>query len=234
MKIGRDVTIESKRIIFLLHTIDKESKRESILEAAKQRLDTVAKTLFKNIAYELDNQDAYQYHRAYRPGVEEYIEALTFYKYLQNSDIQDWTKLEETLTYDRTLDTSDSTDPIITKPMCVLVTPSDYILGIADLTGELMRKCISNLAISDIASCFETCDFVRNVYIGFLSCSSPMCGKEINRKLFTLRQSLTKIENVCYNIKVRGSEIPKHMLADIANASTEDYGNEEDEGYQIY
>lgn len=229
-KINRDIGIESKRIIFLLHTIDKESKRNVVLKAAKSRLDNMAQTLFRDIADELNGQDTYQFHRAYRAGLEEYVEALTFHEYLQNGGMHDCMELERALTYHTT--PADSTEQIITRK--VMITPTDYILGIADLTGELMRKCINNLAIGDISSCYQTCNFVRDIYIAFLGYTSVAFSNEMNKKIITLKQSLTKMENACYTIKVRGSEIPKHMLADVAIAATEEYTTEDDEGYQAF
>lgn len=234
-KINRDVGIESKRIIFLLHTIDKESKRNTVLSAAKLRLDNLAQKLFRNIADELDGQDAYQFHRAYRAGLEEYVEALTFYKYLLNGDMHEWTKLQQALTYHTSPIPTDLTDPVFdTKTIKVMVTPTDYILGIADLTGELMRKCINNLAIGDISSCYQTCNFVRKIYVAFLGYTSVAYNNEMNKKVIILKQSLTKMENACYTIKVRGSEIPKHMLADVAIVAAEEYTAEDDEGYQAF
>lgn len=233
-KINRDVGIESKRIIFLLHTIDKESKRNTILDAAKARLDNVAQKLFRIIANELDGQDPYQFHRAYRAGLEEYVEALTFHEYLQNGGMQNWTSLEKALTYSTPSSPADSLEESASKTVQVMVTPTNYILGIADLTGELMRKCINNLAIGDVTSCYQTCDFVRKIYIAFLGYTSVVHNNEVNKKTITLKHSLTKMENACYTIKVRGSEIPKHMLVDVAIAAAEDYTTEDDEGYQAF
>ncbi|XP_012222163.1 translin-associated protein X [Linepithema humile] len=233
-KINRDVGIESKRIIFLLHTIDKESKKNTVLSAAKSRLDNLVQKLFKNIAEELDGQDAYQFHRAYRAGLEEYVEALTFHEYLLNGDMHKWTKLQQALTYCNSPTPADSTNQDATKTTQVMVTPTDYILGIADLTGELMRKCINNLAIGDISSCYQTCNFVRKIYIAFLGYTSVAYSNEMNKKVIMLKQSLTKMENACYTIKVRGSEIPKHMLADVAIVVAEEYTAEDDEGYQAF
>ena len=134
--------------------------------------------------------------------------------------MKNWLELGKALTY---------TSSEKSKFIQILITPFEYILGISDLTGELMRQCINNLATGDSASCYETCNFVRNMYKGFLGCVS-ISNKEINRKLCTLKQSLHKMENVCYTIKIRGSEIPKHILVDVA---TEEY-IESDEGYQVY
>lgn len=230
-KINRDVAIESKRIIFLLHTIDRESKRDVVLTAARTRLDGVARTLFRDIARELDGQDAYQFHRAYRAGIEEYVEALTFHEYLENGGCErNWTDLERELTYHSAAEPA-HVNKTTTR---VLVTPTDYVLGMADLTGELMRRCINNLAVGDIDGCYQTCNFVRHMYVAFLGYTSA-ASNEINKKVFTLKQSLAKMEKTCYTIKVRGSEMPKHMLAEVAiRGTTEEYTAEDDEGYQAF
>lgn len=228
VKQSRDITIESKRIIFLLHTIDKESKRDAVLTEAKTRLDNLVKTIFKTIAHELDGQDCYQYLRAYTAGLQEYIEALTFYNYLNDNSLPEWTEVERSLKYQIINYETNETKEIVT-----MISPYEYILGIADLTGELMRKCINNLASGDINSCYQICNLVKDMYKEFLGCGE-LYGKEIRRKFYTLKQSLIKMENVCYTVKVRGSEIPKHMLAQVAMGATEEYPAEDDEGYQPY
>ncbi|XP_011312693.1 translin-associated protein X [Fopius arisanus] len=230
VKINRDITIESKRIIFLLHTIDKDSKRESILTEAKSRISTLRNSLFKGIACELEGQDPYQFLRAYRGGLQEFIEAVTFYHYLSDNSLPHWETFDQTFQY-RIPETGESTPKDPVRTVRTLLPPTEYILGIADLTGELMRKCINNLASGDIASCFQTCNVVREMYKGFLVCYG-IAGKEINQKVYTLKQSLWKMENVCYMIRVRGSEIPKHMLAEVAISAAGKYPTEDDEGYQ--
>ncbi|XP_015118232.1 translin-associated protein X [Diachasma alloeum] len=233
VKISRDITIESKRIIFLLHTIDKESKRETVLAEAKTRIDALTNSLFKGIACELDGQDPYQFIRAYRGGVQEFIEAVTFYYYLLDNSLPHWEIFDQTFEYQiEGKGEPTGEDPEVkVNTVRTLLPPSEYILGIADLTGELMRKCINNLATGEISSCYQTCNVVREMYKGFLGCYGT-AGKEVNKKVYTLKQSLAKIENVCYMIKVRGSEIPKHMLAEVAISAGEEYPTEDDEGYQ--
>lgn len=247
VKISRDITIESKRIIFLLHTLDKKDKEETILNEAEKRLENVTKTSFKNIAKELQGQDIYQYIRAYKPGVQEFIEALTFHQYIRNKTLQDWNQIGKSFSYTIDDKSNSSTDQEVKnyffhpqmdrndqqiKVIQTPLLPHDYILGIADLTGELMRKCINNLGSGNIAGCFETCSYVRSMYRGFLGVAG-IGGKEVNRKIYVLKQSLNKIENVCYTIKIRGSEIPKHMLASVAIADVEE-NIDDDEGYNAY
>lgn len=100
------------------------------------------------------------------------------------------------------------------------ITPVDYLLGVADLTGELMRMCINSVGNGDIDTPFEVSEFLRQVYDGFsfIGNTGPY---EVSKKLYTLKQSLAKVENACYALKVRGSEIPKCLLSDAFSVKTE-------------
>jgi hypothetical protein len=55
--------------------------------------------------------------------------------------------------------------------------------------------------------------------------------RELKRKLQVSRQSLQKVEIACYNVQVRGSEIPKELLAAKAAALSDDNPNVWNEDY---
>lgn len=212
VKLSRDITIESKRIIFLLHTIDpNKNNKEKILLEAKGRLDKLIKQKFYDIAVELENRDPYQYLRAFCFGLQEFIEAYTFYECINNSDLSDWKVLQERMIFDvRTESDGDENKSPDEKDekkrnLVCLVDPTEYILGLGDLTGELMRRCINSLGSGDTNTCQETCTILRDFYKGFL-CLHGVRNREFGKKLYTLNQSVLKAENVCYDIKVRGCE----------------------------
>ena len=50
--------------------------------------------------------------------------------------------------------------------LCMPTT--DFYLGIADLTGELMRLCITSTSKGDLTTPFEVAQFLRKIYTGFL------------------------------------------------------------------
>ncbi|GAB0097671.1 translin-associated protein X [Sergentomyia squamirostris] len=199
VKIGRDITIESKRLIFLLHTIDpKKNNREKVLEESQQRLDKICQTSFSKIAKELEGRDQYQYTRAFSAGLQEFVEALTFYQYMSGKDLTDWTVLQESLKY------KEEDSPEI---QC-LVQPIEYMLGITDMTGEVMRNCVNSLGSGDVDTCFESRSFLQTLLTGFLGLGQTH-NREMSRKINTMRQSVLKAEAVCYNLRVRGKEAAK-------------------------
>eukprot|EP00730_Choanoeca_flexa_P020447 TRINITY_DN9984_c0_g2_i3.p1 TRINITY_DN9984_c0_g2~~TRINITY_DN9984_c0_g2_i3.p1 ORF type:complete len:172 (+),score=45.71 TRINITY_DN9984_c0_g2_i3:381-896(+) len=131
-------------------------------------------------------------------GVQEYIEAATFYAYNEDQRLASLKELEDAL---------DKGDHIKLK-----ISPLDYILGIADLTGELMRMCINNIGNEELTNAIM--QFTRRIHDGFQSFPSKLHNKDMSFKIKVLSQSLKKIENACYTMKVRGTEIPKERLAE--------------------
>lgn len=219
IKKSRDLTIESKRIIFLLHRVSSDKNNEEILEQAKKRLYDLFNNVVQEIAAELSKREVFQFIRAISPGLQEYVEAVSFYYYLQSGnlisieEVQKQDFIKENLKEESEASEKEANEETPTPlPLSEMLTPTDFILGIADLTGELMRKCINSVASGDIEEPFTLCSVLQNIYEAFVLCSNY--SKELKRKVFTLKNSLKKVENACYAIKIRGSEIPKHMLAD--------------------
>jgi len=226
VKLSRDITIESKRIIFCLHRIKNEddTNKDSIIEEAEKRLADLRENLWLQVCKELRDEDHYQYIRAYSAGLQEWIEALSFYYFLKYKKISSFAYVQQQLEFrldksDTVNDTSempekesDSADGVVVS---VTVPQSEYILGIADLTGELMRNAINALGAGNMEICFVLLEILQSMAEGFGKLSRKDTPREFGQKLWTLKQSCKKVENACYAISVRGTEIPKNHLADI-------------------
>lgn len=184
VKKSRDITIESKRLIFLLHSIDSRSSDfDKCLSDAFNRLMVLCDVHFLNVAKELAGNDQYQYVRAYSAGLQEFIEAHTYYLYLKKECIFDWGQLQKKFTYEIKpeqltknedeivavqiqSDLDDSTQIRDTFIKC-LVQPNDFMLGLADLSGEIMRKCVNSLGVGDVDACYTARNFIQKLYSGY-------------------------------------------------------------------
>lgn len=273
VKLSRDITIESKRVIFLLQRVIGSEDSQKLLSEAGEKIQELNSTKFLEIAKELDGQESYQYLRAYTAGLQEYIEAVTFYYYLLDQQLVNWDKIQcdlkypfienkdslpesevvtkeeavlpeldsdtsvtgtsvkgETLSTDQADSTQGSersqlpTNP--DKQISVHIPPSEYMLGVADFTGELMRMAINSVGAGDMDTPKVVANMMRVIFNAFSVFDNT--SRELRRKGTVLRQSLQKVENACYTLTVRGSEIPKHMLADVFK-STDNYHMDEDE-----
>ena len=116
---------------------------------------------------ELKTEDHHQYLRAYSAGLQEWIEALSFFYFLRNNKIISYDEVSKQLEFEKSISTGNENDvypdtekvttedPIesreaLTEPLSVTIPPSEFILGIADLTGELMRNAINALGAGNM------------------------------------------------------------------------------------
>lgn len=98
VKASRDVTILSKKIIFLLHRLVQDSAADA-LPAARDKLRDV-QALFAAMRPDLAGDSFWRYHRSVSPGLQEYIEALSFAHYLQFSTLISYEDVQASLTAD--------------------------------------------------------------------------------------------------------------------------------------
>lgn len=208
VKSSRDLTIHSKRIVFWLQRVPGAENKDDLLKEAEQKLLEV-KQFIKAIASELINEDPYRFTRAFSPGVQEYIEALSFYHYLKDLRLISFKEAQAELVFAEQ-----------EEHLCLKLSPLDFVLGIADLTGELMRLCLNSAAGGDTDTPFAVCKFLREVHDKFVALGN--INRDVTSKLRVLNASLRKVERACYTLEVRGSEIPKHMLADLIKSSPDD------------
>ena len=238
VKLSRDTTIHSKRAIFLLHRAasegDSEERRELLLDEGEDKIREVFQFL-RATAVELHGSDPWQHVSAYSPGIQEFVEALSYYVFLRQDQLlgideaQLWMSFlisEQGIEGERMESgrIEGGTEPEATKSengekilVQIPLSELNYVLAIGDLTGELMRMCITAVGAGQQEVPFQVLPVIRAIYCGFHSL--PPVSKEILHKLHTLRSSLSKIENACYTLRIRGSEIPQHTIRDVFHTS---------------
>ncbi|CAF2042220.1 BnaAnng13870D [Brassica napus] len=207
VKASRDITMNSKKVIFQVHRLSKDNKDE-VLEKAGKDLEAVREQHFARLMKELQGTDFWKLRRAYSPGVQEYVEAATFYKFCVSGTLS-------------TLDEINSTLLPLSDPSleALQINILDYILGLADLTGELMRMAIGRISDGEVEFAQRICQFVRQIHRELLLVVPQMDDSyDMKSKMEVMLQSVIKIENACFSVHVRGSEyIP--LLGDDAPTS---------------
>lgn len=198
VKLSRDITIESKRVIFLLHSCMGKEDREKGMEEAKERLGTLIAGPLKLIGLELHNRPDYLHCRASSPGFQEFVEAYTFYSVLNDATIPTCDDIQSEMIYTETNDEGEE------KTFMTVMTQRDYMLGLADLTGELMRRnihCITSGEIGDGELTFEVIQMLHTGFLGLVWTS-----KELHRKFSTTSANTAKAESAMFGVQVRNVE----------------------------
>lgn len=216
IKASRDITALSKKIIFSLQRVRHLNKDLplNIQEDIDTRLGDISK-LMVSIAPDVQSLNRYRYANSLR-CLEEFVEALSFMHYLRH----------------QTLITIQETAAMM--PAGVTLTPHDYLYGVFDLFGELMRfATVTTAQTGKLVGGIEGVDDAerRNILsdIHELGCAYEMLpeipGKDYRFKMTAMKQSVRKVEMLGYGIVVRGSERPKGWIPDMSDAAHADHGS---------
>jgi len=175
----------------------------------------------------LQDINAWRYQRQISGGVQEYVEAVSFQHYVETQRL---------ITYD------EAQSKI---PGGVRLTEDDYVLGLFDLVGELMRFAITSMATNGVlprgsaqASEHEGTDILsdlRPLRTSFVALDithgngggSPL-KRDLDRKMEIMKTCVEKVENAVYGMIIRGRERPKGWVPDIGS---EERGREPVESY---
>ncbi|RGP79583.1 translin-associated x [Fusarium longipes] len=205
VKASRDVTAMSKKIIFTLQRVKHLNKDfpPHIQQDIDTRLEEISK-LLSGIAPDLQNVNRYRYTSPLR-CLEEFVEALSFAHYLRHQTLITPTQAQAAMPADMSL------------------TTNDYMYGIFDLFGELMRfATVTTAQTGELAGNGE-----RNIMsdIQELGCAFELLPdvptKDWRGKMGAMRQSVKKVEKLGYGLVVRGSERPKGWVPDMKDDAPE-------------
>uniref|UniRef100_A0A8C9PKP5 Translin associated factor X n=1 Tax=Spermophilus dauricus TaxID=99837 RepID=A0A8C9PKP5_SPEDA len=98
VKLSRDITVESKRTIFLLHRITSAPDMEEILTESEVKLDGVRQKILQ-VAQELSGEDMHQFHRAITTGLQEYVEAVSFQHFIKTRSLISMDEINKELVF---------------------------------------------------------------------------------------------------------------------------------------
>ncbi|ODO09526.1 hypothetical protein I350_03129 [Cryptococcus amylolentus CBS 6273] len=219
--LSRSITQLSKKLIFHLHrgaTLPTPAQRQKNLEQGKGKEREIA-LLFEQIRDKLRKANKrkdgwewgfWKWRKSVTPGLEEYIEGLSFMWYLEHGSLVSLEDVQKAVS-------DENGQPYL------VVTPEDYILGMSDLTGELMRYATNALGTGDHETPLAVCDFVRTVKTHF-DAINPDSLRQLSKKQDETQRSLEKIEKVCYALRLRLIEFADRpdILAQMAKRALDD------------
>ena len=107
---------------------------------------------------------------------QEYVEAIAFYEFVKNKKIPTKASLG--------------------------VSAEDYLSGLCDLTGELVRKAIFDVIHKKFDEAEKIKELVHDIYGEFLKLH--LRNGELRKKSDSIKWNLKKLEEVMYDISMKG------------------------------
>ncbi len=166
IKKSRDVIRLSKRIIYCVHRED--------MKSAKKGVDEIKKAVNQLNKF-IKNHAKLYYEGSYKVAIQEYVEAVLFYYFMEKGSILTRKDLGVETNY--------------------------YLLGVCDLTGELVRVAINSATKGKTKVALKMKEVVEQIYGELIK--FDFRNSEIRRKYDSIKHDLHKLENLCFEIKVR-------------------------------
>lgn len=193
------------RILRRVRTL-KEPISPDIAKRIKQSYDAID-TQLTTIAKDLQGINAYRYSKQISGGLQEYVEAVTFQHYLETQSLMSYQEAQaniETMTMDQK----------------VILIVDDFILGLFDMVGELMRFAVTVMAMNgelpgkdgrdvlsdlrELRTCLESLEMDQSSWFSL----------DVSKKMPVMQESVEKVEKALYSLTVRGAERPKGWMPD--------------------
>ncbi len=113
------------------------------------------------------------YEGSYKVAVQEYVEALLYYNFIKTGKLID-----------------------------IKVLPEHFILGLADLPGELVRKAVFLAGKGHVDKVIKIKEEVDEIYGEMLK--FDFRDNEIRRKVDSIKYDLRKLEDLVLDLKLKG------------------------------
>ncbi|HLG23628.1 MAG TPA: hypothetical protein VI564_01725 [Candidatus Nanoarchaeia archaeon] len=108
-------------------------------------------------------------------AIQEYVEAITFYSFVKDKKLLTRSSLG--------------------------VSAEDYLCGLCDLTGELVRKAVYEVIHKNYDEATRIKELVDQIYGEFLKLS--MRNGELRKKSDSIKWNLKKLEEIMYDISIK-------------------------------
>ncbi|KAF2467272.1 Translin [Lindgomyces ingoldianus] len=135
VKASRDITAASKKIIFTLQRLRNigQPLPPFTVKGNAQYWGTIAER-YKAISADLQGLNAYRYNMQITHGNQEFMEAICFQHYIETQTLISYNEAKMRVA------------AMSGEAGVVQLTVEDYILGIYDMTGEVMKFSITSMA----------------------------------------------------------------------------------------
>jgi predicted translin family RNA/ssDNA-binding protein len=171
---------EREQVILTTRVIIKESKlaiysvhRKEMKQAAVH-IKTMEKELEKMMKL-INGNPKLLATGSHKPAIQEYVEAKAYYQFMKDGTLPSYKEFDLDEEY--------------------------YLMGICDLTGELVRQAVNSIIAGDSAQAEKIRAFVDKVYGQFLHLD--LQNGELRKKFDSIKYDLKKLEELCLQVKLK-------------------------------
>ncbi len=173
-----------------------------VLKKAKKERERITNLLATRVAQEVTAHNGSQFKRTYSPCLQEYVEASLLLNFMDKGALLSREEIQSRM--------NSACETAEVPPLALDI--DDYILGAADIAGELNRIAIAAAGRGDLGIAVKVRDFLLGfrplLYAVPLGRGDYRTISDLESKKRTLSISITKVEKACFDLTVRRAEFP--------------------------
>lgn len=173
-----------------------------VLKKAKKERERITALIATRVAHELTPFNGPKYKRAYSPCLQEYIEASMLLNFMDNGALLSRDEIQSGI--------NSACETANVPPLALDI--NNYILGAADIAGELNRMVIAAAGRGDLKTAVKVRDFLLAfrplLYAVPFKRNDYRALTDLDSKRRTLSASIAKVEKACFDLTVRRAEFP--------------------------
>jgi len=166
------VIAQSREIVRLSKKIIYAVHRKDLSKAKKDVVD-IKKRI--DLIKKAGSGSELEYSGSIKIAIQEYVEAVTYYEYVKTGKISSYKDLK--------------------------ISPEHYLLGLCDLSGELVRNAVNGVVEGDTDNALKIKEFVNELY--WELSQFDFRNGELRRKYDSIKYGLEKLENLALQLKLR-------------------------------
>lgn len=143
-------------------------------ESVESHIKTMTAQLKKINSLVSKNESLY-HQGTYKAAVQEYVEAMLYYGFVKNNKLTSRKELDVGTEY--------------------------YLLGLCDLTGELVRRAIREATKGNYEKVIDIRDFIDSIFTELIQ--ADFRNGELRRKFDSIKYDLRKLEDLVLDLKLK-------------------------------
>ena len=177
----------------------------AVVQEVEEVFRTKIKGHFKQLADVVPPGQYFRYHQMYNYTIQRFVYQAALTHYLKTEDLLLLKDAAEMLGIEHTSygnETKEETDKTMCKLDVFHLDLEDYLAGITQLSNELSRLVVNSVTHGDYQRPKRIATFLNNLDGGFrlLNLKNDM----LRKKFDSLKYDLKKVEEVVYDLSIRG------------------------------
>jgi len=187
-KVTKEIEGNTRQIISILQQVHSNlDKVQDICTSVRNLFNPIKEEILK-LQEIIKNEPVFKYHDLWKLSISQLVFSGSFIFWLEERKLITITEVDSLIG--------------VSKNGSLSIEIEDYLFGLCSLPNELSRLAVNSVISGDFSLPFQISSFVSDLYSGFRLLN--LKNDNLRKRYDSIKYDMKKIEEVVYDIKIRG------------------------------